>query len=236
MYNGKELHHFYHIGCSGKWLQPLSEHIHALKRYGLLEKLDTVNFGIMGLIDDREAVKKYLASELDNFNIVAESDTGWEQVTLAPLYEFALKNDGYLYYAHTKSSINHNTFGVKHRRSMTYFTAVNWKDCIDKLDEGYAMAGTHYYQIYLIKDAYGNEMDLPGEIQHTQIKKHDGYYSGNFWWITIDALKTLKPCANEYRQDAEFWIAQVKLENKMVYDFYPHAVLTEHEDMFVTKW
>jgi hypothetical protein len=236
VYKGKELHHFYHIGSSGKWLQPLSEHIHALKRYGLLKKIDSLNFGIIGLIDDRNDVKKYLSSELDAFNIVAEADHGWEQVTLQPLYDFALENDGYILYAHTKSSNNHNIFGAKHRRSMTYFNVVNWKDCVEKLDEGYSLAGTHYCQMHLVKDAYGNEMDIPGETRWENIKKYDGFFLGNFWWTTTEAIKTLKPCANNYRQDAEFWIAQIKLENKMAYDFYPHQVFTEHEDKFITKW
>jgi hypothetical protein len=73
MYKGNELHHFYHIGSSGKWLQPLSEHIHALRRYGLLEKLDSINFGIIGLSDNRKDVKDYLHKELDDFNIVAST-------------------------------------------------------------------------------------------------------------------------------------------------------------------
>jgi len=236
VYKGKELHHFYHIGSSGKWLQPLSEHIHALRRYGLLEKLDSINFGIIGLSDNRKDVKDYLHKELDNFNIVAEADSGWEQVTINPMYEFSLKNDGYIFYAHTKSSNNHNIFGAKHRRSMTYFNVVNWKDCVEKLNEGYVLAGTHYCQMHLVKDAYGNEMDIPGETRWENIKKYDGFFLGNFWWTTVEAMRTLSPCANNYRQDAEFWIAQIKLENKMAYDFYPHQVFTEHEDKFITKW
>lgn len=236
MYKGKELHHFYHIGSSGKWLQPLSEHIHALRRYGLLENLDSINFGIIGPKDNRQDVKDYLHKEIDNFNIVAEADSGWEQVTINPMHEFSLKNDGYIFYAHTKSSNNHNIFGAKHRRSMTYFNVVNWKDCVEKLDEGYALTGTHYCQMHLVKDAYGNEMDIPGETRWENTKKYDGFFLGNFWWTTTEAIKTLKPCENNYRQDAEFWIAQIKLENKMAYDFYPHQVFTEHEDKFITRW
>ena len=236
MYSGKKIHHFYHIGSSGQWLQPLSEHIHALKRYGLLDILDSLNFGIIGLHENRKAVKKYLSSQLDNFNIVAEADEGWEQVTLKPLYEFALKNDGYIFYAHTKASNHHNLYGVKHRRSMTYFNIVNWKDCVEKLDEGYTLAGVHYCQMYLLKDAYGNELDLPGETRYEYTKKHDGFYLGNFWWATSDGIKTLNPCKNEYRQDAEFWIAQIKIEDKAAYDFHPINNLVEHEDQFVTKW
>jgi len=236
VYKGKKLHHFYHIGSSGKWLQPLSEHIHALRRYGLLENLDSINFGIIGPKDNRKDVKDYLHKELNDFNIVAEADSGWEQVTINPMHEFSLKNDGYIFYAHTKSSNNHNIFGAKHRRSMTYFNVVNWKDCVEKLNEGYALAGTHYCQMHLVKDAYGNEMDIPGETRWENIKKYDGFFLGNFWWTTTEAIKTLKPCENNYRQDAEFWIAQIKLENKMAYDFYPHQVFTEHEDKFVTRW
>ena len=84
-----KLYHYYHIFADGQWLEPVSEHIKALRKWGLIDNLAAFRIGIVGADHNRTAVIQYLINERINFDIVAQSDTGWEQVTQIPMYEFA---------------------------------------------------------------------------------------------------------------------------------------------------
>jgi len=64
----------------------------------------------------------------------AAADTGFTQVTLTALREFALaRNDGYVIYAHSKGALNPTDFNGGGARSM-------FRRCIEKLADGRALA------------------------------------------------------------------------------------------------
>lgn len=214
----EKLHHFYHIFASGMWEVPTKEHIKELKNTGLLENLSSIHFGLVGKKEDREIVKEYLSTELENFNICAEVDEGFEQETQDKILEFCQENDGYIYYAHSKNAMTLNPLHVKWRKSMTFYTLINWRETIDLLDRGFCASGSHY----LIPEN-ARLMPLPGEVKTIR-----GAYGGTFWWTKAKYLKNFDPPTRRDRFGAEEWIMSLKeVVEKMdeefkVYDFNWH--------------
>lgn len=97
------------------------------------------------------------------------------------------------------------------RDLMSYFNITKWKDCVEKLDEGYDTTGVLWR-----KEPYP-------------------HYSGTFWWSKASYIRKLPkykmpkengyvsqfgfsiPWPYAYRHDAEFWIA---LANPNYYCFH----------------
>ena len=217
-----DLHHFYHVYSNGKWKIPLEDHIKALKKYDLVNNLTTLNFGLVGSKKSREQVKKYLDKHELTYNVCTEVHDGWEQETMDKIHEFAQSNSGYIYYAHTKTAVNINALHIDWRLSMTYYTAVQWRECVKALDEGYSAAGTHYL-------ADGKYTDRPNE---------PGFFGGTFWWTHAKYLKAFPISERNNRYDAESWICNLKNavqsynENFIVKDFNPtHPI--QHANMIV---
>jgi hypothetical protein len=226
----EKLHHFYHIFASGMWEVPTKEHIQELKTSGLLENLSSIHFGLVGKKEDRDTVKQYLASELESFNVCVEVDEGFEQETQDKILEFCQENDGYIYYAHSKNAMNLNALHVKWRRSMTYYTLVNWRESVDLLNQGFCASGSHY----LIPNN-GSLLPLAGEVKNLR-----GAYGGTFWWTKAKYLKNFNPPHRVNRYGAEEWIMFLKevVENMgeefKVYDFNWHH---PGEDVYlVSSW
>lgn len=194
-----KIHHFYHIFASGMWETPTKEHIAELKRTDLINCLTTLNFGLVGKKEDRETVKQYLSSELNNFNICVEVDEGFEQETQDKIHEFCQNNDGYVYYAHSKNAMNVNALHIKWRKSMTYFTLVKWRDCVDLLNNGYSSAGSHYL------------LPVDGQLlpQMGVVKTVPGLYAGTFWWTKAKYIRNFSLPHREDRFGAEEWILQL---------------------------
>jgi hypothetical protein len=218
-----DLHHFYHIYCAGNWFLPTNDHIHALKKYGLLDSLKTFQVGLVGPKNKREDVKKYLKEQGIKFKVCTEKDDGWEQETQDEILKFAQKNDGYVLYAHTKNAVNINQLHIDWRRSMTYFTTVIWKDCVKKMDSGYSAVGSHYIQ--------GSNENV-----HTE----SGFFGGTFWWTHLKYIKDFSPAPRHSRWGAEEWIGNLKgvVESQgdifEVYDYNPtHPA--EKKGM-ITQW
>ena len=174
-----KLKHFYHLYANGRWQEPFNEHVIALSDSGLMDSLDFIGVGIVGTGINREKVKKFLPS---NFNIVAESVSGWEQVTHTPLSK-DLTEPAKILYAHTKGAANNNHNQQSWRREMTEGVVYHWKDCVKLLDE-YDAVGCRW--------------------------KRDPWrhFSGTFWWATSSYLSTLAPISYARRDDAEAWIGQ----------------------------
>jgi hypothetical protein len=226
----EKLHHFYHIFASGMWEVPTKEHIKELKSSGLLENLSSIHFGLIGKQEDRNIVKEYLASELKDFNICAEVDEGFEQETQDKMLEFCKKNDGYVYYAHSKNAMTLNALHVKWRKSMTFYTVVKWRETIDLLNQGFCASGSHY----LIPEN-GRLMPLEGSIKTIR-----GAYGGTFWWTKAKYLRNFDPPHRKDRFGAEEWIMDLKRvveemeEEFKVYDFNWHH---PGQDMYlVSSW
>ncbi len=177
MYNEHNIKHFYHIYAHGLWKVPFDEHLRALTDSGLLDVLDFIGVGIVGTEVNRSDVKKVLPYQ---FQVVAESVVGWEQVTHTAIVK-DLQEPSKVLYAHTKGAANHDHDQDTWRREMTDGTIYHWKECIALLDQ-YDAVGCRW-------------------------QRHPWrHFSGTFWWATSSYLSTLAPISNAHRDDAEAWI------------------------------
>ena len=177
------LAHFYHVYADGAWEAPVEEHLHALTVSGLLDNLNDLFVGIVGSPENRTSVKVRFPAV-----VVAEADTGWEQVTLAKLHEYAMNHDGKIFYAHTKAAHQDDRYRARWRRAMTYDTVIRWRDCVHALD---------------IVDVAGPYWMISQDSEH---KNHQHFFGGNFWWGQAKYLRGLAPVGLEHRWQAEGWI------------------------------
>lgn len=206
------------------WETPTIEHIKALNDSGLMDEIDSFNFGLVGSLEDRKKVEEFLKENFKSINIVAQADQGFEQETMDAIYDYAKDHSGYVLYAHTKNAMNVNDVHIKWRKSMTYFTVMKWRECIDLLNSGYDAVGSHYLRVTnnaLVAEP-GNE------------KSYNGIFAGTFWWTDLKYIKSFPKVFRYNRFDAEAWISNLKeaVENTgkdfKVYDFNPnHPGTTE---------
>ena len=178
-----KLTHFYHLYADGDWLEPATEHIEELAISGLIDNLDDMFLGIVGSQENREKVER----ELPGVS-VAWRATGYEQITLNKLKEYADTNDAYILYAHTKGASNQGDLANAWRVSMTHDTITRWQECVTSLKDHHA-AG-----------AFWINSTQPEHANH----KH--FFAGNFWWATSDYIRKLEPVSDRDRYAAEGWI------------------------------
>lgn len=210
-------HHFYHIYADGKWQEPVEEHIRAL-RYGLHENLTTFAVGLVGSQENRNKVKAYMDSTGLKYTIAAEADSGWEQETQRPMWEFSKVNDGVILYAHTKGAYDNNEVNIRWRRSMTFWNIVRWADCVEKL-KTHGSVGCHwiYPMISMPEHKYGNPM-----------------YAGTFWWTHCEMMRNWMSPPLTHRWEAEGYMGYAYVENPWtVWDWTPYFPNSNH---FADEW
>ena len=218
----KQLMVFYHLfvpNTSGMWVWWVDEQLGLIKESGLADNAKvkmciTMPLGLIGQIKKdnsvyveknyTEVVLEYINSHYPFVEIVDMRDIGeqpniFEGQTLKELYLHSLKNDGYVCYLHNKGVTEnfYNTWGVfgedsRWRRYMQDHCIGRWRECIEKLDEGYDAVGANYF-----KDFYP--------------------FAGNFWWATTEHIKKLDDpldadkyynnnSPTNYRYAFELWI------------------------------
>ena len=191
------LTHFYHVFADGDWLTPATEHIEELVISGLIDNLDDLFLGVVGSPENREKVKRELPGVC-----VAECATGWEQLTLQKVHEFAQQDDGAIFYAHTKGAWSKSELARQWRVSMTHDTVTRWQECVTALQVVEA-AGPYWLKSW--------------EPEHAD---HDFFFAGNFWWARSDYVRTLDPVGVENRYQAEGWIGLKQPTVKNMRDGY----------------
>lgn len=187
-----ELHHFYHIYADGEWLEPVTDHIIALRRRKFEEQLKTIRIGLVGKQHNRDAVKALLDSEGLKYIVVDEQEEGWEQVTLEHVYAFSKENDGIVIYSHSKGAANPSQINTSWRRSMEYHNFVFWEKPYWALLNGMYLAGCHWLTV------------SPNTEDENQ------FYGGTYWWARCDALRLNEPLGYLNRYFAEHWIGQLR--------------------------
>lgn len=177
------LTHFYHVYADGQWQKPASEHFNALVSSELIDNLSDMFLGVVGSEENREQVKKQLPGV-----VVAEADTGWEQITLGALHKFAQTDDGGIFYAHTKGAWSVTDLSDAWRVSMTHDTVTRWRECVDALRNVDA-AGPYWLR-----------SNMP---EHSE---HGFFFAGNFWWAKSSYIRGLDPVSVVDRYRAEGWV------------------------------
>lgn len=232
-----KLYHYYHVYADGDWMPIVNEHLLALKRSGLYDRLATgLNVGIVGDWRQRDDVMEFIEDHCMRYRVVAEADSGWEQVTIDALAHDAnsvhRNTDGYVLYAHTKGCANSGEFPDRWRKMMTYTLVDDWRNATYRLvleagqwdtagpyfvTEGIydpdvpVFAGVHgvsQMAAYLERQMCGQGL-IDAVIEEPQPTTTRVHYSGNFWWATWDWLRRLPyPCPANTRHDAEMWIGR----------------------------
>lgn len=182
-----KLTHFYHVFADGDWQQPAEEHLDALIASELIDNLDDIFIGIVGVETNRDRVKREVPGV-----VVAEAETGWEQVTLNAVHEFAQTDAGAIFYAHTKGAWSRSELARQWRVSMTHDTVTRWQECVRALSM-FQVAGPYWLKSY--------------EPEHLN---HHHFFAGNFWWARSDYVRSLDPVGVENRYQAEGWIGLKK--------------------------
>lgn len=204
------LHHWYHVYSAGNWAQPVTEHCKALTEYGLYDELDTLNVGFVGTDSEIAAVISTLDVLVPKWQECARAATGWEQVTLNPLYDFVQDHDGQVSYAHTKGSSRNDPVDVPWRRMMTYHNIVNWRNPVEALEAGKTIAGCYWVQ--------GAPSSVDGF-------GHSGMFGGNYFWTKAELLRRNVRPGMESRYAAEHWLGQlsevIPLTAETIHDMQP---------------
>jgi len=177
------LAHFYHVFADGRWEDAVLNHFGLLYTSGLMGELDDVLVGVVGSAENRERVRRKVPGD-----VVAQAESGWEQVTLTPLHEYAKVNDANILYAHTKGASKSNRISERWRESMTHDTVTRWRECVDALE---------------VSDAAGSFWFLSDDPLH---RDHNHFFAGNFWWATSTYVAGLPAVKVENRFQAEGWV------------------------------
>jgi len=175
------LKHFYHLYADGHWLKAASTHFEAADQAGLLQACATY-VGIVG--KERDPAIAWLG---DRATIIAEADTGWEQVTLTAMLTVIQAGD-LVCYAHTKGAGYPSDLATAWRYSMTYDVICRWRERVQDLQQHQASG------------PFWLKSDMP---EH---RDHRHFFAGNFWWARADYLLTLDPPLQQTRYQAEGWI------------------------------
>jgi hypothetical protein len=185
---GGRLTHFFHVYADGNFSTPIREHFTEARVSGLLRVLDSVRVGMVGSVVNRERVLGLFAELGVPVMVVAEADTGWEQVTLRELHEFAKQDDGKIFYAHTKGAWSNSRLADTWRVSMIHDTVTRWRECVVGLNR-VQTAGPFWLK--------------SREPEHVE---HESFFAGNFWWARSDYVATLPPVKSDTRYRAEGWV------------------------------
>jgi hypothetical protein len=182
------LTHFFHAYADGNFDTPIRQHFGEVIGSGLLNALDSVRVGIVGSPENRARVLSLFDELSIPVIVVATAETGWEQVTLTRLHDFAKQDDGNIFYAHTKGAWSSDPLAHLWRVSMIYDTVTRWEECVGALGK-LDTAGPYWL-----------DSAMPEHVEHGH------FFGGNFWWARSGYLAGLPPIKNEHRFQAEGWV------------------------------
>jgi hypothetical protein len=156
-----KIRHFYHLYLDGdaSWPGIAAEYADVLRVSGFPVAPEV---GLVGA--DRVTARLELA-KYPGWQITAEADTGWEQVTLKILQDAlpGMDGDTAVLYTHAKGSWRNIALEDQWRRSMLWHLVFRWEHCLELLGT-HQVAGCHW---------------------------QGHYFAGNFWWARAGYLKTL---------------------------------------------
>ncbi|MBV9805210.1 MAG: hypothetical protein JO130_18575 [Solirubrobacterales bacterium] len=131
-----------------------------------------------------------------------------EAPTINLVRDYALENDGVVLYAHTKGAATVEPFRDRWRRSMTARVVARWRENLALLEDHDAV-GCHWL----------TEAEYPGMFGTMTVPADgSGFFGGNFWMARCDYLRTLPPCKDAPRWQAEQWIG---INHPRVVDLLP---------------
>jgi len=189
---------YYHLWRGGDWRAVNARIFSALAESGLADYADTIHICVNDG-DSTSDIELYGLPE-DKVLFRQVKNTGSEWPTLEALYEdYVSESDVPVMYLHSKgASYPDGDPRVDGVRSwvdgLLYYTVEDWRACLSMMRLGALAVGA-------------NKRDTPTV-----------HYSGNFWWISADALKALpnpklQDQSHNNRFGAEFWIGHLGTVN-----------------------
>jgi hypothetical protein len=173
----------------------MTEQFRLLLSSGLYQVCDKLYIGIVDTLNKKpvngiEWVNYFWKIDTDKkIEIVVFPKNNEQTDTLKWIINYSKANpDDYILHFHTKG-ITHFTEPTEDwRRYMEYFVIENWKDCIQKLNEGFDACGVMW-----------NHLTVYGDYPH---------FSGGMWWAKCSYINTLKHewLDSDWRYYREFWI------------------------------
>lgn len=178
------------------------EQVALLKNTGLMDAAEKVIICTHYNENSFEPLKEFLKYQknIDYKHFEPEYQQWFEYTTCLQLKEDSKQSDFYALYIHNKGSYTRTYPNYLWRKYMEYFCIERWKDCVEKMDEGYETCGAGYMK---------EEENIPPY----------NFYAGNFFWAKsnyINRCKDLKtpPEVNfnsqfegqdNLRYDLEYW-------------------------------
>ena len=145
------------------------EQIELLKNTGLLEKSELI---LCTHYDSKnyDDLVQNLGYSYKHFD---ESYKDWyEYTTCLELQKECNESteEFYTLYIHNKGSYTQTVGNYNWRKYMEYFCIERWKECVEKLDEGYELVGAAY-------------------LDNAQEDENVHYFAGNFFWTRSSYIK-----------------------------------------------
>jgi hypothetical protein len=184
----------YHIYLFGdRYMQMINEQFELLNKCGLMSACDKLHIGVVDSANKLPAGGEYWIKEKEKddakIEVVVYPDNKEEVNTMKWIRDYAAQNpDDYVLYFHTKGITRFTPATEDWRHYLEYFSVENWRDCIQKLKEGYDCCGVMW------------NTDTP-------IGMHP-HFSGTMWWANTNYINTLDHqfLDSDWRYDREFWI------------------------------
>jgi hypothetical protein len=195
------LAHWYHAFADGAWQAPVTEHLRAIEPIPFERKY----LGVVGTPEHRAE----LLPHFPGWEVVVEADTGYEELTLNCLRNYAQDAVSKVLYMHTKGASYPHPINDAWRRNMTKLAAGQWERCVALLDE-YDVVGSYW----LTPEKWGVKLIGPWPI-----------FGGNFWWATTTHLRRLPPIVAPFtRWNSEVWVGKANPRAFCLRDGWPPGI------------
>lgn len=190
----KSMEVFIHCYCKNDYGKILIQKFKRIRMSGLLDAVDKITITVSNFrASDNIFFEEYKKlSPKIHVHILEEITIGDECDTFNYLKKYVenFEHNKQIFYSHTKGVSQLNPYVRKNidqwSKFMDYWCIYSWERCIAEL-KNHDTAGTLYYN--------------DGKSNH---------YSGNFWWVNSDYLKSLPYITKELHQKinrGEYWIS-----------------------------
>ena len=209
-----DLVHFYHLWLGGIWQHIAEEHFAKLREAQFPGHIFVT---LVGDPETRAAARSWLP-----YDVAAEADTGFEDITLRAMQQHIhkLPGDTEVLYVHNKGSFHPSPENHVWRHDMTRYLVTGWRERVLELQ-------TNDVSVWRWLPTGAHPPGRPELAMGSPIA------GGNFWWARADYLKglpELPPLMNiAERMQAEIWLG---LDNPAVAcesQEWPTAVIERRE-------
>jgi len=223
----KNITGFIHAYAINDWRLMVDTQIYKIKRFGLMDKLDSLYIGIV--YHEADGAPN---SHFDNYPFLSPEENKklkvvyclnhpeYEQsLTLHALWIRCQRTDGYVFYIHTKG-VSHilpgrRVFQDDWRNMMEYYIIEKHEECLHYFNATKAdIIGTNWH----LGDGYmGATPRMCGGLKATP------HFSGNFWWARNEYIRKLPEIfpIKKSKYECEFWIG---LANPKVLEIWNSGV------------